>query len=101
MSDCLERRDASCPKKMSYTDYVKTIPVFFWRDPFDRIVFFIGYNTITPNVCGAKPVIYLYPREKLDVTVSLDWNTKHLISIPEYRHGWHVVAHPDGKLDIG
>ncbi len=54
-----------------------------------------------PSACGAKPVIYLYPKEKTIVKVTLDWNKKQLISIPEYGNGWDVMAHPDGKLVIG
>ncbi len=54
-----------------------------------------------PSACGAKPVIYLYPKEKTIVKVTLDWNKKQRISIPEYGNGWDVMGDPDGKLDIG
>lgn len=99
--DCLNDPDRECPKILSFSEYTKTIPVFFWRDPFDRLILFIWFDTIQPSACGAKPVIYLYPPAKITVKVTLDWNKKQLISIPEYSNGWSVTAYPDGKLDIG
>ncbi len=47
---------------------------------------------------SAKPVIYLYPTEKTDVTVQLDYNGELLVTYPTYDHGWNVTAYPDGTL---
>lgn len=50
----------------------------------------------------AKPVIYLYPERKMDVTVQLD--TKNMngtldVTYPAYgNNGWEITAFPDGKL---
>ncbi len=46
----------------------------------------------------AKPVIYLYPETKTDVTVSLDYDGKLTCTYPEYKNGWSVTASPDGTL---
>lgn len=48
--------------------------------------------------CDAKPVIYLYPESKTDVTVKLDYAGELTCTYPEYRDGWKVTASPDGTL---
>ncbi len=45
-----------------------------------------------------KPVIYLYPEEKTDISVKLDYNGTLLVTAPEYGQGWNVTAYPDGRL---
>ncbi|MCM1524594.1 MAG: hypothetical protein NC120_09075 [Ruminococcus sp.] len=46
-----------------------------------------------------KPVIYLYPEEKTDVSVKLAVKDGGLTcSYPDYRDGWDVTAYPDGTL---
>lgn len=88
----------NCNKPLSFEAYAKTLPVFFWRDPFGRLIMFISYSTIMPSACAAKPVIYLYPEKTENISVSLDWKKKLLTSIPEYGNGWNVTAEPDGTL---
>lgn len=46
----------------------------------------------------AKPVIYLYPEEKTDVTVRLDYNGELFVTYPNYNNGWNVTAYPDGTI---
>ena len=50
-----------------------------------------------PNV-DYKPVIYLYPEEKTEVSVTLDYNGKLTCTYPSYNSGWTVTANPDGTL---
>ena len=45
-----------------------------------------------------KPVIYLYPESKTDVTVKLDYAGELTCTYPEYQDGWKVTASPDGTL---
>lgn len=45
-----------------------------------------------------KPVIYLYPEEKTEVTVELDFDGELTSTYPEYKSGWKVIAEPDGTL---
>ncbi len=47
---------------------------------------------------AAKPVIYLYPESKTDVTVKLDYAGELTCTYPEYQEGWKVTASPDGTL---
>lgn len=46
----------------------------------------------------AKPVIYLYPESKTDVTVKLCYAGELTCTYPEYQDGWKVTASPDGIL---
>lgn len=47
-----------------------------------------------------KPVVYLYPEEKTEVSVSVDFPRGGGITCayPEYGEGWKVTALPDGTL---
>lgn len=46
----------------------------------------------------AKPVIYLYPETKTDVSVKLNYDGKLTCTYPAYENGWSVTAAPDGTL---
>lgn len=51
-----------------------------------------------PNV-DLKPVVYLYPEETMDVSVSLDYDGVLTTTYPAYgESGWAVTAMPDGTL---
>ena len=45
-----------------------------------------------------KPVIYLYPEEETEVSVSLGASVNLTCAYPEYSDGWRVTASPDGTL---
>lgn len=47
----------------------------------------------------AKPVIYLYPEEKTEVSVRIEWEGALDCTYPLYQDGWHVLASPDGTLE--
>ena len=51
-----------------------------------------------PFVGVKKPVIYLYPTEKTQVSVSLEFDGRLTCTYPEYDDGWNVTAYPDGTL---
>ena len=46
----------------------------------------------------AKPVIYLYPEEEMEVFVKLDYAGELTSTYPAYENGWTVTAQPDGTL---
>lgn len=46
----------------------------------------------------AKPVIYLYPEETIEVNAKLDVDGELLSTWPTYENGWTVTARPDGTL---
>lgn len=47
---------------------------------------------------SAKPVIYLYPEEETQVSVTLDFAGELTTTYPTYGEGWQVTAKPDGTL---
>jgi hypothetical protein len=46
----------------------------------------------------AKPVIYLYPKQKEQIIVKIWLNWEFLKTIPKYKGLWKVTAYPDGKI---
>ena len=47
----------------------------------------------------AKPAIYLYPEERLDVSVDVKLSEGNFtITAPVYNNGWKVTAYPDGTI---
>ena len=53
-----------------------------------------------PNGAAGKPVIYLYPKQKQDTSVQLNFEGKIFALYPEYnqQNGWKVTAMPDGTV---
>ena len=50
-----------------------------------------------PNV-AYKPIIYLYPTKKTDVTVKLLKEENITTTYPKYNNKWSVTAYPNGNL---
>ena len=50
------------------------------------------------SIIVKKPVIYLYPTQKTDITFQLDFKGKLLTTFPKYDKEWQVTAFPDGKI---
>ncbi len=55
-------------------------------------------ETDSNDATTAKPVIYLYPEEKTDVSVMLDFKGDLFVTYPSYNNGWNVTAYPDGRI---
>ena len=53
-----------------------------------------------PNV-DYKPIIYLYPEEETEIEVKFLKEENLLLSYPEYKNSWKVLADKDGILKIG
>lgn len=47
-----------------------------------------------------KPVIYLYPEEKMDVSIILDVVGELSFTYPAYENGWNVSASPEGTIKV-
>ncbi len=45
-----------------------------------------------------KPLIYLYPTQKTDIILSINFKGKLLTTFPQYEGKWNVTAYPDGKI---
>lgn len=82
-----------------YEEYVKSLPVLYWNDPFGRWLRVIKM-VYMPQAEKMKPVIYLYPEEtqKINVKVKPNWWFK--LTIPEYPidKWWDVISTPDSEI---
>ena len=62
----------------------------------------IQYNMINNPHCDTsvtyKPMIYLYPTKKTDVTVELGNPQLLTTTYPKYENKWNVIAKPNGDL---
>lgn len=60
------------------------------------------YKVISDEYCDPnvvyKPILYLYPEEKAEITVKLKDKENIITSYPKYVDSWSVTAHPDGDL---
>jgi hypothetical protein len=56
-------------------------------------------NLYASTVFIKKPNIYLYPVRPTRVNVTIAPNGKITTSIPLYKNGWEVTAHPDGAIE--
>lgn len=83
--------------KVSYDQFVQSVPVFFWHDALGRLVRFKNKLFLPQAECG-KPVIYLYPEQTTSVSVSVSPVGGMTFSEPDYGNGWTVTARPDGQL---
>ena len=83
---------------ISYSAFVKSYPVFFWRDPFGRLIRFTNRSFIPLAEC-AKPVIYLYPTKKTAISVNFGSEVRLTKTVPQIgKKGWSVEADPDGLI---
>ena len=46
----------------------------------------------------AKPVLYLYPEEKTDITVNFEKEENLTTTYPKFKDEWKVTAYPNGDL---
>lgn len=57
-------------------------------------------QTTPSEIMIMKPVIYLYPTEKTDISINIDFNGKLLTTFPKYVENWTVTGFPDGVFLI-
>ena len=84
-------------QKVSYEEFLANRPLFFWIDPFDRLIKFQNNKFISSAEC-AKPVIYLYPTETTKIAVKVEPKGGLNYSEPNYKNGWFVQADPFGNI---
>ena len=84
-------------REVSYEEFLESSPLFFWEDPFGRLIKFTNSEFISYAEMG-KPVIYLYPETEQEISVKVRPLGGITVSDPEYGEGWHVLAKPSGEL---
>ncbi len=82
---------------ISKSDFIEEGGVIIYIDPFG-FQHVLTHTKYGPQAECAKPVVYLYPTETTDVSVSLDALVTQ--SDPQYDSGWDVTAYPDGTLMV-
>ena len=83
--------------KKSYEEFLGKHPVFFWVDPWGRLIRFENFEFQPAAECG-KPVIYLYPEKTTVVSVQVDPVGGFTYTEPAYNSGWKILARPNGEL---
>ena len=58
----------------------------------------LSENPNDGKIMVAKPVIYLYPTEKTEIDLQLNFKGKLLTTFPKYDKNWEVVAEPNGQI---
>jgi hypothetical protein len=84
-------------KKISYSSFVASHPIFFWKDALGNFVRFTTKKYQPLAECG-KPVIYLYPEQTEKVSVQLTPVGGFSHTEPSYNNGWNVIADPLGTI---
>jgi hypothetical protein len=65
-----------------------------------RVFMTVIFEIEQKNLITRKPVIYLYPQEKTDVNVQLDYHGDLEFTYPQYSDGgWDIKAWPDGTIE--
>ena len=82
-----------------YNEYVKSLPVIYWKDPFGRWLRVIKM-VYMPQAEKMKPVIYLYPTKTQKINVQVKPNGGFKLTIPEYPvwKWWDVIATFDSQI---
>lgn len=52
----------------------------------------------TPKIMLKKPVIYLYPKEKADIELSINFEGKIVTTYPKLEKSWKVTAYENGQI---
>lgn len=50
------------------------------------------------KIIVAKPVIYLYPTQKTEIDLKLNFKGELLTTFPKYEKNWEVIAEPNGQI---
>ena len=81
---------------VSKTDFInKYHALFVYKDALNRYIIFSN-NKYGPSAECGKPVVYLYPTQPTNVSVTVGANVTK--SEPAYNSGWNVYAKPNGTL---
>lgn len=93
--DSFAHNEITIPPK-TYEEFLSARPLFFWRDPFNRIIAFLNGDFLA--TFAAEPVIYLYPPSESEIEVRVRPQQGVSNSKPLYGKGWKVKAEKSGQL---
>ena len=76
--------------------FFSSVPAFYRRDSFGRLVRFTRTDLLAPDMC--EPVVYFYPTATQRVRMSIDERIEIHRAVPEpVGHTWVIDAVPDGR----
>lgn len=75
-----------------YTDSIKILPGY-------KTKILLRFDFAKIEVISDKPVIYLYPSQKMPIQVILENSSLFTFTYPEYKNGWSVIAQADGTIE--
>ncbi|MBA3680720.1 MAG: hypothetical protein H0W73_06090 [Bacteroidetes bacterium] len=61
----------------------------------------VNFRTSNMNMTVDKPVIYVYSKQKENVSIKLDLKGDFLFTYPQYSNGWNFIANPNGLIEMG
>ncbi|MCX6812186.1 MAG: hypothetical protein NTW79_00995 [Candidatus Berkelbacteria bacterium] len=85
------------PTKVSKETFAGNLGIIAIQDGYGNWAAFLNENYRPQAECG-KPVIYLYPTKRENVSVKVGADIRK--SDPIYNGGWNVLADPTGSLNI-
>ena len=77
-------------------EFLKFRPFLFHYDPLNRLERYITSTDSIPIL--AEPVIYIYPKNAMKVSVNIGGPIQVFASAPKLDKGWHVFALPTGII---
>lgn len=80
----------------SFANFLATRPIYFWYDPFGRLVRFENKSFLPLAMC--EPVIYLYPTSTMQAQVRVNPLDGLIAADPAYGNGWSVTASSNGAI---
>jgi hypothetical protein len=84
-------------EKVSLEEFLLEYPLVLIKDPFGDYIEMKNAKYLPAVECG-KPVIYLYPKTEMNVSVQVEPKGGFSITEPAYNNGWLVKASPNGEL---
>jgi hypothetical protein len=85
-------------KEESHKEIINPIFLIIIVVVFFIIVFLYSNLDLIFSSTIAKPIIYLYPTEETEITVSVGYPNQLTCSYPKYTTGWNVLAKSNGDL---
>ncbi|MBN1577851.1 MAG: hypothetical protein JW913_14920 [Chitinispirillaceae bacterium] len=82
----------------TYEEFIESIPVLFWIDPFGRAHRYNYVNYL--NTMAVEPLIYLYPSTRMDIHVKINPPRGVIAANPDYRNGWLLDVEPSGAIRV-
>ncbi|MBL7918726.1 MAG: hypothetical protein JNJ40_00340 [Bacteroidia bacterium] len=74
-----------------YTDSIQIKPGY-------AVDMLVSFKTANMLMTVDKPVIYVYGKQKENVSIKLDLKGSFLFTYPQYTNGWSFTANPNGTI---